>query len=47
VIGHNESLSSPYYRELVPSFRGQTHADFNRADMNIVRAAVAKLPCRR
>jgi N-acetylmuramoyl-L-alanine amidase len=46
VIGHNESLSSPYYRELVPSFRGQTHLDFNRADMNVVRARVAKLPCR-
>jgi hypothetical protein len=46
VIGHNESLSSPYYRELVPSFRGQTHLDFNRADMNVVRAQVAKLPCR-
>jgi N-acetylmuramoyl-L-alanine amidase len=47
VIGHNESLSSPYYRELVPAFRGQTHEDFNRADMNIVRARVAELPCRR
>ncbi len=47
VIGHNESLSSPYYRELVPSFRGQTHQDFNRADMSIVRARVARLPCRR
>ncbi|HEY1778572.1 MAG TPA: peptidoglycan recognition family protein [Solirubrobacteraceae bacterium] len=46
VIGHNESLSSPYYRELVPSFRGQTHLDFNRADMNVVRARVAELPCR-
>ncbi len=46
VIGHNESLSSPYYRELVPAFRGQTHADFNRADMNVVRADVARLPCR-
>jgi hypothetical protein len=46
VIGHNESLSSPYYRELVPSFRGQTHLDFNRADMTVVRARVAKLPCR-
>jgi len=45
VIGHNESLSSPYYRELVPSFRGQTHLDFNRADMNVVRARVAKLGC--
>jgi hypothetical protein len=47
VIGHNESLSSPYYRELVPAFRGQTHQDFNRADMSIVRARVAELPCRR
>jgi len=46
VIGHNESLSSPYYRELVPAFRGQTHLDFNRADMDIVRAKVAALPCR-
>jgi len=46
VIGHNESLRSPYYHELVPAFRGQTHGDFNRADMNVVRARVAALPCR-
>ena len=46
VIGHNESLSSPYYRELVPAFRGQTHLDFNRSDMNVVRARVAQLACR-
>ena len=46
VIGHNESLSSPYYRELVPAFRGQTHLDFNRADMTVVRARVAQLACR-
>ena len=45
VIGHNESLSSPYYIEHVASWRGQTHEDFNRRDMNVVRAAVAKLPC--
>jgi len=45
VIGHNESLSSRYYRELVPAFRGQTHLDFNRADMTIVRKRVAALPC--
>jgi hypothetical protein len=45
VIGHNESLQSPYYRERVAAFRGQTHADFNRADMTVVRRAVAKLPC--
>jgi N-acetylmuramoyl-L-alanine amidase len=46
VIGHNESLQSPYYIEHVASWRGQTHEDFNHTDMNIVRAAVAKLPCR-
>jgi N-acetylmuramoyl-L-alanine amidase len=46
VIGHNESLSSPYYREDVAAWRGQTHQDFDHTDMNIVRAAVAKLPCR-
>lgn len=46
VIGHNESLSSPYYIEHVASWRGQTHQDFNHHDMNIVRAAVAKLACR-
>jgi hypothetical protein len=45
VIGHNESLQSPYYRELVPAFRGQTHDDFKRADMNVVRADVARLAC--
>jgi N-acetylmuramoyl-L-alanine amidase len=46
VIGHNESLQSPYYRERVPAFRGQTHDDFKRGDMNIVRADVARLACR-
>lgn len=28
VIGHNESLSSPFYRERDPRFRGQTHGDW-------------------
>ena len=37
VIGHDESLSSPYHKELVPSFRGQTHGDWNHADMQIYR----------
>jgi N-acetyl-anhydromuramyl-L-alanine amidase AmpD len=46
VIGHNESLSSPYYIEHVASWRGQTHEDFDHHDMQTVRAAVAKLPCR-
>jgi N-acetylmuramoyl-L-alanine amidase len=43
VIGHNESLSSPFYTELDPRFKGQTHGDWNRADMNIYRADLAKL----
>jgi N-acetylmuramoyl-L-alanine amidase len=38
VIGHNESLSSPYHREDVPALRTQTHSDFNRAGMQIYRA---------
>ncbi|HEX3874871.1 MAG TPA: peptidoglycan recognition family protein [Solirubrobacteraceae bacterium] len=46
VIGHNESLQSPYYRERVAAFRGQTHDDFKRADMEVVRAHVARLACR-
>lgn len=37
VIGHNESLSSPYHREDVPALRTQTHEDFQRADMQIYR----------
>lgn len=37
VIGHNESLSSPYHREDVVSLRAQTHSDFNHADMQIYR----------
>jgi N-acetylmuramoyl-L-alanine amidase len=38
VIGHNESLSSPYHREDVPALRTQTHADFDHSDMRIYRA---------
>jgi N-acetylmuramoyl-L-alanine amidase-like protein len=43
VIGHNESLSSPYYKELDPRFKGQTHGDFNRAAMDIYRDDLRKL----
>jgi N-acetylmuramoyl-L-alanine amidase len=38
VIGHNESLSSPYHHEDVPALRAQTHSDFNHADMRVYRA---------
>jgi N-acetylmuramoyl-L-alanine amidase len=43
VIGHNESLTSPYHHENVPALRTQTHDDFNRADMGIYRARLAAL----
>jgi hypothetical protein len=43
VIGHNESLDSPYYRELDPRFKGQTHGDFNTASMNVYRGELRKL----
>jgi N-acetylmuramoyl-L-alanine amidase len=43
VIGHNESLTSPYHRERVPSWRCQTHADWRHADMQIYRADLARL----
>jgi N-acetylmuramoyl-L-alanine amidase len=43
VIGHNESLSSPYHHERVPSLRTQTHGDFNHADMQIYRSRLRAL----
>jgi beta-N-acetylhexosaminidase len=42
VIGHNESLASPFHHEDVPALRAQTHADFNRADMKIYRARLQR-----
>jgi N-acetylmuramoyl-L-alanine amidase len=41
VIGHNESLSSPYHREDVPALRTQTHLDFNHTDMRVYRRRLA------
>ncbi len=45
VIGHNESLSSPYHRERVPAFAHQTHSDWNSADMHVYRTRLARLSC--
>lgn len=46
VIGHAESLSSPFYKELDPDFRGRTHSDFRRASMQVYRRELRKLgPC--
>jgi beta-N-acetylhexosaminidase len=41
VIGHSESLSSPYHRERVARLRTQTHADWTRADMQTYRRRLA------
>jgi N-acetylmuramoyl-L-alanine amidase len=41
VIGHNESLTSPFHRELYAPWRCQTHADWRRADMDVYRARLA------
>jgi len=37
VIGHAESLSSPYHRERVASLRNQTHGDWRHASMEVYR----------
>jgi beta-N-acetylhexosaminidase len=47
VIGHNESLSSPYHRERVARLRHQTHGDWVRASMRRYRAMLRRLPCPR
>ena len=38
VIGHNESLSSPYHHERVKRLRHQTHGDWVHRDMEIYRS---------
>ena len=43
VIGHNESLSSPYHHEDVPALRTQTHSDFDHRDMQAFRARLRRL----
>jgi N-acetylmuramoyl-L-alanine amidase len=43
VIGHNESLSSPYHHEDVPALRTQTHSDFDHHDMQTYRARLRAL----
>ncbi len=43
VIGHAESLSSPYHRERVRSLRTQTHGDWRHSSMQIYRARLRHL----
>ncbi len=45
VIGHSESLSSPYHREDVARWRTQTHSDWLHADMKVYRARLGKSAC--
>jgi beta-N-acetylhexosaminidase len=46
VIGHNESLTSPYHHERVAALRNQTHADMRKASMDVYRRKLSKLACR-
>jgi N-acetylmuramoyl-L-alanine amidase len=41
VIGHNESLSSPFHKELYAPWRRQTHGDWSHADMTVYRTRLA------
>jgi len=43
VIGHAESLTSPWHHELYPSWRCQTHSDWQPADMAVYRARLRAL----
>lgn len=45
VIGHAESLRSPYHHERVRRLRRQTHGDMSHAAMRRYRARLAKLRC--
>jgi beta-N-acetylhexosaminidase len=45
VIGHAESLSSPYHHENVPALRTQTHGDMQRAAMERYRSMLAAEGC--
>jgi N-acetylmuramoyl-L-alanine amidase len=42
VIGHAESLSSPYHHERVPSLRTQTHGDMARSTMTRYRRMLVR-----
>src|SRR4051812_36980069 len=45
VIGHAESLSSPYHHERVARLRAQTHGDWTTPDASRLRARIAALGC--
>jgi beta-N-acetylhexosaminidase len=43
VIGHAESLGSPYHHERVPSLRQQTHGDMAHSSMRVYRQQLRQL----
>jgi N-acetylmuramoyl-L-alanine amidase len=43
VIGHSESLTSPYHQEGVAAWRCQTHGDWTNGDMKVYRQKLAAL----
>jgi hypothetical protein len=45
VIGHNESLSSPYHHENVAGLKSQTHGDMRKASMQVYRKRLRTRPC--
>jgi N-acetylmuramoyl-L-alanine amidase len=47
VIGHAETLDSPYHHELYPSWRCMTHADFPHRAMHDYRQRLRKLATKR
>ena len=44
MIGHAESLSSPYHHERVARLRRQTHGDMARSAMDRYRRLLSRLP---
>jgi beta-N-acetylhexosaminidase len=46
VIGHAETLMSPFHHEAYLSWRCRTHADWQHADMQIYRERLRRLACR-
>jgi N-acetylmuramoyl-L-alanine amidase len=44
-IGHAESLTSPFYEELVPAFRNRTHGDWRHPFMRTYRDKLRRTTC--
>jgi N-acetyl-anhydromuramyl-L-alanine amidase AmpD len=43
VIGHRESLGSPFHRERAPRLRRQTHGDFRHSSMRVYRNRLRRM----